>query len=95
LALILNELITNALKYGCPEDRPCKIRVTFGTEGEDYRLSVSDIGDGLPKGFTPRNHKSLGMRAIEALARQLQGRFVVEQQEVGACFAVVFPRSPA
>lgn len=95
LALILNELITNALKYGCPEDRPCKIRVLFGTEGEDYRLSVSDIGDGLPEGFSPRDHKSLGMRAIEALARQLQGRFVVEEQEVGACFAVVFPRSPA
>lgn len=95
LALILNELITNALKYGCPEDRPCKIRVLFGTEGEDYRLSVSDTGDGLPEGFSPRNHKSLGMRAIDALARQLQGRFVVEDQDVGACFAVVFPRSPA
>jgi hypothetical protein len=35
------------------------------------------------------------MRAIEALARQLQGRFIVEEQKVGACFAIVFPRSPA
>jgi hypothetical protein len=35
------------------------------------------------------------MRAIDALSRQLQGRFVVEQQEVGAGFAVVFPRSTA
>jgi two-component sensor histidine kinase len=95
LALILNELITNALKYGCEPDRPCKISVTFGTIGEDYRLSVSDNGVGLPEGFTTRTTKSLGMRAIDALSRQLQGRFVVEQQEVGAGFAVVFPRSTA
>lgn len=95
LALILNELITNALKYGCPPDRPCRILVGFGTFGEDYRLSVSDNGVGLPPGFTTRSTKSLGMRAIEALSRQLQGRFVVEQQEVGAGFAVIFPRSAA
>lgn len=95
LALILNELITNALKYGRSPDRPCKIRVTFGTQGEDFRLSVSDNGAGLPDGFVPKSHKSLGMRAVDALARQLQGRFLVEEQEVGARFAVVFPRSTA
>ncbi len=95
LALILNELITNALKYGRSTDRPCRIRVTFGTQGEDFRLSVSDNGAGLPDGFMPKSHKSLGMRAIDALARQLQGRFLVEEQEVGAGFAVVFPRSTA
>jgi two-component sensor histidine kinase len=93
LALILNELVTNALKYGCPTDRPGRIRVGLGTEGEAYRLSVSDDGEGLPKGFAPRSTTSLGMRAIEALARQLGGRFVVEQPESGAAFAVVFPRS--
>jgi two-component sensor histidine kinase len=93
LALILNELITNALKYGCQPDKPGKILVKFGTIGEDYRLSVSDNGVGLPEGFSTRTTKSLGMRAIDALARQLQGRLVVEQQEVGAGFAVIFPRS--
>ncbi|MBT9473577.1 MAG: CHASE3 domain-containing protein [Pseudomonadota bacterium] len=93
LALILNELITNALKYGCPPDRPSRIRVAFGTEGEGYRLTVSDDGDGLPAGFTPDTKKSLGMRAIEALARQLGGRFEIGQPTRGAAFAVLFPRS--
>lgn len=93
LALILNELITNALKYGCPPGRPCRIRVTLGTDGEEYRLSVSDDGHGLPESFDPGQRKSLGMRAIEALTRQLQGRFVIESSDVGAHFAVVFPRS--
>jgi two-component sensor histidine kinase len=93
LALILNELVTNALKYGCPEDRTCRIQVALGTDGDDYRLRVSDNGNGLPKGFTPKKTKSLGMRAIEALTRQLGGRFEIEDVDVGASFAVVFPRS--
>ncbi|WP_312160748.1 CHASE3 domain-containing protein [Phenylobacterium sp.] len=93
LALILNELITNALKYGCPADRPSRIRVAFGTDGELYRLSVADDGDGLPQDFSLSAKKSLGIRAIEALARQLGGRFEIEQPKTGASFAVVFPRS--
>lgn len=95
LALILNELITNALKYGCPLGRTCKIRVTLGTHGGDYRLTVSDDGDGLPPNFDSKRSKSLGMRAIEALTRQLQGRFIVETSDGGAHFALVFPRSLA
>ena len=93
LALILNELITNALKYGCPADRRSRITVALGTEGELLRLSVADDGDGLPNAFSPAASKSLGMRAIEALARQLGGSFEIEQPKAGARFAVVFPRS--
>ncbi len=93
LALILNELVTNSLKYGCPGNQTCRIQVTFGTDGDDYRLRVSDNGDGLPKGFNPKKTKSLGMRAIDALTRQLGGRFEIEDVDRGASFAVVFPRS--
>ena len=95
LALILNELITNALKYGCPLGKPCRIRVVFETQGETYRLSVSDEGPGLPQGAAPKTTKSLGMRAIQALVRQLEGEFIVGQPQIGATFAVVFPRSLA
>lgn len=93
LALILNELVTNALKYGCPKDVAPRIQVTFGTDGDSYRLRVADNGDGLPKGFSPKTAKSLGMRAIEALTRQLGGRLEIEAVKTGASFAVVFPRS--
>jgi len=93
LALILNELVTNALKYGCPPDRPGKIHVGFRTVGDHHRLSVSDEGDGLPEDFAPSSKKSLGMRAIEALARQLDGRLTIEPSAVGATFVVEFPRS--
>lgn len=93
LALILNELVTNALKHGCPAGRPGRIRVVLGTEGGDYRLSVSDDGPGLPAGLAPRSRTSLGLRAVDALARQLQGRLVVEPTKTGASLAVVFPRA--
>lgn len=92
LALILNELITNALKYGClPDTRAC-VRVAFNVVEGQYRLSVADNGPGVPEGFTPQSSKSLGMRVIQALSRQLNGRFVVEKPQVGAEFAVVFPK---
>ena len=93
LALILNELITNALKYGCPVGRPSRIRVAFGTEGATYRLRVADEGPGLAAHALPERPKSLGMRAIQALVRQLEGEFIVEQPQTGAAFVVVFPRA--
>jgi two-component sensor histidine kinase len=95
LALILNELVTNALKHGCPDGRSCRIKVGFRTVSEGFRLTVSDEGDGLPDDFKPAAGAGLGMRAIEALARQLGGRFSVEPQAVGAAFAVEFPRKAA
>lgn len=92
LALILNELVTNALKYGClPDTRGC-IRVGFGAVEDGYRLSVADDGPGVPGDFSPESSKSLGMRVIQALAKQLNGRLVVERPPAGAEFAVVFPK---
>jgi two-component sensor histidine kinase len=93
IALILNELITNALKYGCPPDRPCCIEVQFKPEGDLYRLRVRDEGEGTPPGLTTTSKSSLGLRAVDALARQLGGRFEIESPVAGAAFSVVFPRS--
>ncbi|MFN3512767.1 MAG: sensor histidine kinase [Phenylobacterium sp.] len=93
LALILNELVTNALKYGCPTGRAGRIQVSLRADGEAYRLRVADDGDGLPADFARDGRKGLGMRAIEALAKQLGGRLDVERPAAGAAFAVAFPRS--
>ncbi len=92
LALVLNELVTNAVKYGCPAGRPGEIHVGLRAQGDRYRLSVSDQGDGLPKGFSITSTNTLGMRAVAALAKQLGGRLEVERRSGGATFAVAFPR---
>lgn len=91
IALILNELVTNALKYGCPEDRACRIRVALRTFGANCRLSVSDEGEGLPENFSITSKAGLGMRAVDALAKQLGGQLRVEPRKAGAAFAVEFP----
>jgi two-component sensor histidine kinase len=95
IALILNELITNALKYGCPPDGACQLRVGFRGDGDSYVLSVSDRGQGVSEGVDPVSASTLGLRAVDALARQLGGRLEVLRPEQGAEFQVRFPKVAA
>lgn len=79
LGLFVNELVTNALKYAYP-DREGEIRVE-AKRIEDGRLlvSVADDGVGLPENFDPAaERRSLGMRVVVNLARQLDGTLSVE-----------------
>lgn len=75
LGLFVNELVTNAIKYAYP-DGAGAIRVT-AVQSEDggFVVSVEDDGIGLPEGFDPATaRKSLGMRIVNNLARQLDGQ---------------------
>jgi two-component sensor histidine kinase len=83
LGLVLNETVTNALKYAFPEDRPGTIAVRFAREGDDFVLVVADDGIGLPPegeldGAPPApaaRDAGLGTRLLRALAAQLRGQF--------------------
>jgi two-component sensor histidine kinase len=86
LALILNELVTNALKYARGA-----LEVEFVRRNDGCRLTVADNGPGVPADFTPSASTGLGMRAVEALTRQLEGRLIVERPPVGARFSIEFP----
>lgn len=74
--LILNELVSNALKYAFPDDREGIIRVSLHrSENGEVRLEVKDNGIGLPAGFDVRKNGRLGMKSIFALGeRQLNGK---------------------
>jgi two-component sensor histidine kinase len=70
--LILNELITNALKHAFPGERAGTIRVELRqVEGGGLRLAVSDDGVGLPAGLDIQAHPSLGLQLVRMLAQQL------------------------
>jgi two-component sensor histidine kinase len=89
LGLVLNEAVTNALKYAFPEDRPGVVRVTFRRDGEEYVLTVEDDGIGLPpEGEVPEERGlgrgGLGMRLLAGLAAQLRGSFT---RRPGPCSA--------
>jgi anti-sigma regulatory factor (Ser/Thr protein kinase) len=67
--LVLNELVTNAIKHGRSPDGTCAIRIELHRDGEAVVLTVSDLGPGFPP--EKARSGSLGMQLIRALARQL------------------------
>lgn len=75
LGLILNEAITNAIKYAF-EPKGGEITVTFRRSAEEKAiLTVADNGKGLPGDFGTRPAISLGMEMMRGLAKQLNGTF--------------------
>jgi PAS domain S-box-containing protein len=70
--LVLNELVTNALRHAFPEGRSGTIRVELALVGKGgIRLAVSDDGVGLPPGFDLERPRSLGLQLVRMLAEQL------------------------
>jgi two-component sensor histidine kinase len=67
--LIINELVTNALKYGFPDGREGEIAVTFRRQEHELCLTVQDDGIGIGQVAG----ESTGRRLVRALARQLGG----------------------
>jgi PAS domain S-box-containing protein len=86
--LILNELVSNALKHAFPESRSGGVWVDLQQAQEGRcRLRVRDDGVGLPTDFETRRGGSLGLQVVADLARQLNGSLTIGP---GSVFDVVF-----
>ena len=88
LGFIVNELITNAAKYG-------KGQITVTLEpnpGKGYALSVSNDGPGLPEGFDPAASKGMGMRIIRSFVERIGGELRIGRGDnnQGTRFTVLF-----
>ena len=92
IALIANELITNAAKYAYSRQPGGNIRVRLA-RGDDGRvdLSIRDEGDGLPADFDPRSATGLGMRIVRAFSQQLNAQIAVRRLDPGTEFVVSVP----
>ncbi|HJS58929.1 MAG TPA: ATP-binding protein, partial [Vicinamibacteria bacterium] len=89
--LILNELITNALKHAFPDGRPGTIRVELKrVDGDALRLVVSDDGAGLSVGIDVERSPSLGLDLVRMLAKQLDAALEVGRTR-GTCFTLTVP----
>lgn len=85
LALIVAELISNALEHGFPAESRGAISVALRREGDGLvALTVADDGHGLSPGFDLDATRSLGLRIVKALAAQLGGSFDMRSQLPGA-----------
>jgi PAS domain S-box-containing protein len=88
--LIINELVSNALKHAFPGGRRGRILVALVVEaGGKYTLVVQDSGVGLPAKVDVSATDSLGLQLVWGLTQQLRGRVVVGREE-GTRFAVTF-----
>ena len=88
--LILNELVSNALKYAFPEGRKGTVRIELrARQNGEVALSVSDDGVGLPAEVDFRDAKTLGLHLVRMLAWQLQGSLEREDGP-GTKFVIAF-----
>lgn len=91
IALILNELVTNACKYAYPADYAGHIWVSVKQKGDSACVSIRDDGVGLPKGFDVTKSEGLGMRIATNLARQLGASLTLNAKHRGTLFELVVP----
>jgi PAS domain S-box-containing protein len=91
--LIVNELVSNALKHAFPAGRKGKIRLELKpADDRNLILSVTDDGIGLPEGLDiRRNDGSLGLQLVAMLSKQLRGTLDV-QCSSPTRFTLYFPR---
>jgi two-component sensor histidine kinase len=80
LALILNELLTNAVKHGMEGRDRGLIRVTFARRGDVCVLDVEDEGPGFD--FEQAKTRSSGLGLVQGLVRQLDGTFTTSRNPV-------------
>jgi len=89
--LIINELVTNALKYAFTGRPSGKLSVALHHQPDHtFSLVVQDDGVGLPADFEARSRSSLGMQLVGVLVHQLGGT-LTPASDKGARFAIVFP----
>jgi two-component sensor histidine kinase len=89
--LVVNELMTNAMKHAFPGERVGVIRIGISDEeSARMRFEFSDDGIGLPEAVDPATAQSLGFRLMASLIQQLDGRCVLDRSG-GTKFLIDFP----
>jgi PAS domain S-box-containing protein len=88
LGLVMNELLSNALKHAFPGDRKGTIRIDARKTKDRFEISIADDGVGLPEGFDYINSQSLGLRLVHILIEQLSGTIELKKEK-GTTFNIV------
>jgi PAS domain S-box-containing protein len=89
--LIINELVSNALKYAFTEDSGGKLYIGIKEKANTILLEVEDNGVGLPDGFDYKNTESLGLQLVVTLVEQLDGELELKTKK-GTKYLITFDR---
>lgn len=96
-ALVINELVQNAVEHGYEERTRGEITVTLSDDGDRVTVVVEDDGEGLPDGFNVTSDGSLGLRIVQTLVEaDLKGQFLLSsrgESGEGVRAMVSFPKS--
>ena len=92
LGLILNELISNSLKYAFPDRSEGEIAVKILEQEEGLQIKVSDNGVGLPSGFEPAKTKSMGFKLVQSFVKKMNAQFEVLSQN-GTQIHILLPKT--
>ncbi len=88
LGLIINELVTNSVKYAFPEEKG-EIKVKFESNQDQMELTIADDGIGIPEDIDFENSKTLGLQLVETLTNQLEGKLELNIHH-GTEFKIIF-----
>ncbi|OPX60101.1 MAG: sensory histidine kinase AtoS [Methanobacterium sp. PtaB.Bin024] len=89
LGLIVNELVTNSMKYAFPEGETGEIDIEFNKKEDLFTLIVRDTGVGFPEGLNFRNTSSLGLQLVNNLVSQIDGEITLDRSR-GTEFKITF-----
>jgi two-component sensor histidine kinase len=82
LALILNEIATNAIKHGFNEEEPPRFTVTMQSDGTgNHTLSMENSGNPLPPDIDIETADTLGLQLIRSLVHQLEGDIEISSRQ--------------
>ncbi len=91
LGLIINEALTNALKYGISDEEEGIIHISMQKlDTNEYILEIGDNGNGFPETINYKNTKSLGLKLIHNLTRQLRGTIERDNSKKGTNYIIKF-----
>ena len=90
LGLVINELVTNALKHAFDGIDSPRLDIRLAHHGDHYELEVTDNGTGLPKDFDLKTTNSFGLKLIRLLTEELNGTLEVSNGS-GSKWLLRFP----
>jgi two-component sensor histidine kinase/putative methionine-R-sulfoxide reductase with GAF domain len=93
VALVLNEMVQNAVEHGYAVANEGEILVRLTELPEQWKLEVRNDGDPLKPDFDPHKHRDLGLQIIESLTRgDLNGEFTLQTEGDKTVAAITFPK---
>jgi two-component sensor histidine kinase/HAMP domain-containing protein len=81
IGIILNELLTNIIKYAFKDRTSGMIKIMLNKNNDDITFIIQDNGNGLPEGFNMDTQTGFGLKLIQMLTEQLGGSFTIENNK--------------